>query len=110
MEIHVTGKPNFSENFKKGLALAKGRRLTSQIDQALDNVFVTVYSMTRPVGRFVFEKISTKNEGTDVKEKPELHYWLRKSHIIERDYNPLEFAVAELVRYGKSRKIKSIVL
>lgn len=94
MQVSVS-KPRFEEDFKIKIAKAIAKELHSQITEVDDTVYVSVYSQKRPVGRFTFIKEETIAT-------------IDKSQVIERDYYPFEFCIAEVVKYFKRKKIKYI--
>lgn len=94
MQVSVT-KPTFEYEFKVKIAKAKAKKVHSQITEVEDRAYISVYSQNRPVGRFTFIKEDTIAT-------------IEKSHVIERDYYPLEFCISELVKYYKRKKIKYI--
>lgn len=94
MKVSVTN-PNFTADFKSKVAKAVAKELTADIKDIDEYLFISVYSQGRPVGRFTFNK----------EEKIVV---LAKKFVIEHDYNSFEFAVAELVKYLKNKKYKTI--
>lgn len=96
MKIKVA-KPSYSPEFKQAISHARGKRVYTEIIDDEKSTSVIVKSGNRKIGTFYFEK-----DGDIL--------ILSKKHIIEREYNPLEFAINDLTFYFKKKKIKYILI
>lgn len=95
MQISVAD-PEFSEEFliKVSRAVGKGAVFNQDSQNEFINVFIRAGN--RDVARFYFTK-----DGEDC--------ILEKKLVIDRSYYPFEFAIFELVKFFKRKKIKYIL-
>lgn len=95
MQITVN-KPVLSDDFKLGLTVAIRKELSSEITEVNDYIYISVYSGTYPVGRFIFNKEEDK-------------CILFRKTIISPSYHPFEYAISLLIKRFKRKKIKYLL-
>lgn len=102
ISVNDTG---LSKRFREVLIQAGNKGVVADVSSKLskeDEVHVDVWVGTRLVGAFRFSKIDNEDDKDGME--------LKKFHIIDRMYYPLEVAVYHLTKYLKKRKIKYIVV
>ena len=96
MQVSVR-KPQYDDEFSRLISRAhkKGCSISIHVEGENLDLQATVKASGRVVGRFTFVL-------------DEDNYILEKRHIIEKEFQPLEFAVSELATFCKRRKILAI--
>ena len=94
MELKVI-KTKLPEGFKENVKIAQKKGVSALLNDVKGYILISVYANNRPVGRFMFEVQYDK-------------CIIKKFHIIENEFYPLEIALTELLTYCKKHKIKTI--
>ena len=94
MQISVA-RPDLDGGFLQKIAKAKIKEIKADITVEGSEVNIQVKSSNRTVGRFTFLRDDDS-------------YFLEARHVIERENYPFEFAISELLRLAKRKKIKYI--
>ena len=94
MELKVI-KTKFPVEFKENLKKAQFKGVSALLDDVSGYIAISCYMNKRAVGRFLFEIQGEKCV-------------MKKFHIIESEFYPLEIALTELLIYCKKKKIKFI--
>lgn len=94
MQILVE-KPELDGGFLQKIAKAKIKEIKADVTIEGSEINIQIKSSNRTVGRFTFLRDDDS-------------YILEARHVIERENYPFEFAISELLRVARKKKIKYI--
>lgn len=103
MRITVSN-PNLNQKFRRGEHRGKNKGIVADIDLGVEYINIVVRAKQRIVGKFTFSRSIPENA-----DEP-MEATLTKSYVYDGEYSPFEFAVSELTRFLRRKKIKYINL